>query len=227
ARLQYVQGTHHTLDCLVVSLIQRITGRAGHDGLESCFKGDLRIGPHERDRFKVTLYDFTEVDKGYPVVLIDDCIDSQAPSQHLHYLHLDSVQRVALHNTVCRPAILQYPRTMERAYRLLMCNAWSDNFSSSGIAGHEMRLHQPDDNAEISLNKAAVEPGFYAARGGSYVFMILVPTRKMVGYCHGAEDPVASDQLTKLIPFIRPMETCCNENSDRVGGHPSLDQLIY
>src|SRR5271157_3703834 len=57
--------------------------------------------------------------------------------------------------------------------------------------------------------------------------MILIPPRKMVGHGYGVEDPVASDQFTKLIPFVRPVETRGNENGDRTGGHSSLDQLFY
>src|SRR5208282_3514350 len=111
--------------------------------------------------FEVTLFYFSEIHKRYPPVLINDRIDSQTPSDHLHYLHLGSVQRVALDNTVCSPAVLQDPRTVERAYGLFMCNARGDNFSSAGVAGHEVRLHQPDGNSEIGLEKPAVKPGLY------------------------------------------------------------------
>ena len=89
-----------------------------------------------------------------------------------------------------------------------------------------MGLHQPDDDAEIGLEKPAVEPGLYAARCSPYVFMIIIPPRKMVGDVHVVEDPVASDQFTKFIPFIRPVETRCNENRDRAGGHSSLRSAL-
>src|SRR5664279_70475 len=111
----------------------------------------------------MTLFYSAKIDKGHPAVLIDNSIDSQALSNHLHYLHLSRVQRVALDNTVCRPAILQKPCTMKRAYRRFMGNPRDDNFSTAGITGHEMGLHQPDDDAEISLEKAAVEPDLHAA----------------------------------------------------------------
>ena len=108
-----------------------------------------------------------------------------------------------------------------------MGNAWGDNFSSARVTSHEMGLDQPDDDAEISLDKSAVEPGLDAGRCSSQVFMIIIPPGKMVGHGHGVEDPVASDQFTKLVPFIRPVETRSNENSDRIGRHSGLDQLFY
>src|SRR5580704_6343937 len=39
ARLQNIDRTYHALDGLVVGAVQRITCRAGHDGLESAFYG--------------------------------------------------------------------------------------------------------------------------------------------------------------------------------------------
>ena len=95
-----------------------------------------------------------------------------------------------------------------------MGNARGDNFSASGITSHEMGLYQPDDDAEISLEKPAIEPGLDAARCSPYVFMILIPPGIVVGDGHGAEYPVVSDQFTKLISFIRPVETRCDENRD-------------
>jgi hypothetical protein len=119
-----------TLSRLVVSLVQRVTSRAGHDGLESMFDWNLGVVADEADRFKVAGDSLTEIDEREVASLIDNGIERERAPKHPDGLKLLFMDGVAL--KIAIDSVGYEVRTKKRGDRLGVGQSWSDYFPSPG-----------------------------------------------------------------------------------------------
>ena len=90
-------------------------------------------------------------------VLIDDGVERVAVAQAAHDLELLLMQRVADEVALHRERVLHEAGGVEGPDRLVMRNAGSDDLAAARPAGHEMRLDQPGRDAQLRLDKAAID----------------------------------------------------------------------
>ena len=94
----------------------------------------------------------------------------------------------------------------------------TNEFTSAGKAGHQVRLDQADRDLQISGHVTRVEPDRDTARGVSEVGVLGENLTVMVF------DPVvlgnvSPDHLDQFIPFVRPVETGGDEDQDLFAGY--------
>ena len=175
----------------------------------------------------MALLDAAKINKGYLTVLVDHRINRENSAHKLHNVHQHAVQGISIQDAIGSPAMFEDPGGMQDPDRILMSHTGCDQLSSARVAGHEMRFHQSDNNAQIRKDKAAVK--FYGdiAGQGPQGFMILFIAGKMIDHRHGVQDPVAAYQFTEFFVFIRPMQTCGNQDGNSLRLDAGPDQFLH
>ena len=105
----------------------------------------------------MTANDFPEVDKCNSPVFIDYQIYSLGSIQHLHYLKLLLMQRIAFQITVTRAKITHKSSIVQIGDRALVRHARHDQLASPGKSGHKMGLHQADDYSQVRFHQTLIQ----------------------------------------------------------------------
>ena len=186
---KHAERSHHSLDGLVVGLVERVAGRARDHRRETARQSDLRVALHEIHRFEVALAAIAEVHESEPPTLVDHRVEREGAPDALQYLHLFPVKRIALQHAVLRARIGHETVVVEGRDRLGVGDAGSDDLASPRIAGHEVRLDESGGDPDSGLDEAPVEENRSSPTGPAEVDVVMVVARVVVDHLHALEHP--------------------------------------
>ena len=154
--LQDLHGPDHTLDCLVVGLVERVSGSAGDHRAKALVYGHLTVSSRIVDCCRVAREDLAEIDKREPTLFVDDGIQRERAAQHSDDLELFFVQRVVLENTVGSIRVSHEAGAVKGRDRFGVGKARRDHLAATRVAGHEVWLNESGGDLEVRLDDSSV-----------------------------------------------------------------------
>ena len=175
----------------------------------------------------MALDDFAEADVDEVAVVVDDRIERVDVAQHPHDLELLLVQRVAGEVALDCERVLHEARAVERANRVGVRDSRCDDLPATGVAGHEMRLDQSGRDAQVRLDKSAVQLHRRAPPGGDAQIDVRgLVAREMILDAHGLEHPWVADDCGELLALVRPMQAGRDQDDDLLARHARREHAL-
>ena len=225
---QNLQGSDHPFDGLIVGFVQWIAGSTGHQRSELSVDGNLSIFAHDLDALQVALDAMAKVDKAHLALFIDDGIDRVGRPEKFEDFELATVQGVFDEVAVAGQGIGHELVVVESSDGLFTGHARSDDFATTGVAGHEVGFDQPDDDPQIGVDQMAIEQHRYPIGWGlaqidhpSQVAGVVIFDADVV------EDPLVADDFEHFFAQVWAVQAGGNQDGDlwvsHAGGIEFLD----
>jgi hypothetical protein len=153
-------------DRLVEGRVEGVaTGRGDHQ-IGRLVQRDQRLLLDETHALGVRLLDVSAEDARDPALAVERDVDQEVDADQPHHFEQRLVERIALHQAGAHLA-LDHGRAVRDPNRLDRRQARAHRLAPARVAGHQVRLDQAGDDAQVSLQEEAVDQDRNPAAGAA------------------------------------------------------------